>query len=418
MVNAYTTLRNSRGLLNGLDQETFAAVYTPATHWLGFTPVSKVFEELEFPSAIAFNTSPAPLREHYYDVQRSGGSDYGESPVFSGYYIEEEWQNNLLYVSRHLHDITMTLVLKSEYYGPNSWTTQLGDLPDQVEPEAISGLRYEEREAQEMANDGRRVVLSQMGFLSWYSSVHPNWKNDLEQEDVDCILKLRLDSRPKRRYIFDLSRDYHEINIPHMLNNRVPFHWCWTNAEGSSRHFVRYGPDFLSEYTILSLDYPEGPVDLRRLPQYLRWEPDLERYDVWFQDRYTGLMGGLVREFKPEWEYAIVDFSHYGAQTVDGRLARRAYAERFKAMVRRTVTGSICTFFRQNPLGVDERPSARRIVENHYLSLHLFGNKSDDRGFSELDYFLEDTVIVHKRSKNRYAPRPGQTFNTYNGMRD
>jgi hypothetical protein len=123
------------------------------------------------------------------------------------------------------------------------------------------------------------------------------------------------------------------------------------------------------------LDYPEGPVDLKRLPQYSRWESDLERYDIWFQDRYIGLVGGVVREFKPEWEYAIVDFSHYGARTVDGWLARRAYAERFKAMVRRGINGSICTFFRQNPFGIDEPPSARMIVENHYHPLHHFERK-------------------------------------------
>lgn len=165
--SAYTMLTNARGLCNGLDQETFAAVYTPSTHWLGFSPISKVVDGTEDPASMAFSVNPVPLQEHYYDVQRSGGSDDSDSPVFSGYFIEEGWQNNLLYVSRRLHDITMMLVLKNEYYGPNSWTTHLGDLPDQLDPDAISGLRYEEREAQEMANDGQRVVLSQMGFISW-----------------------------------------------------------------------------------------------------------------------------------------------------------------------------------------------------------------------------------------------------------
>ncbi|KAJ7859426.1 hypothetical protein B0H13DRAFT_1901449 [Mycena leptocephala] len=417
-VKAYTTLRSARGLLNGLDQETFAAVYSPTTHWLGFSPTSKVTEEGDDPSMIAFSVNPAPLQEHYYDVQRSGGSDDGDSPVFSGYFIEEGWQNHLLYVSRRLYDITMNLVLKDEYYGPNSWTTQLGDLPEQLQSEDISGLRYDEREAQEMADDGRRVVLSQMGFLSWYISVRPGWKDNLEQEDVDCITELRLEARSKRGYIFDLSRDYHEINIPHMLNHRIPFHWCWTNAEAGNGRFIRYGPEFWSEYTILSIEYPDGPVDLKKLPQYLEWEADLGRYDMWFQDRFAGLMGGTTREFRPEWQYAIVDFSHYGARTVDGRLARRAYAERFKSMVRRTVNGSICTFFRQNPFRIDDPPAARIVVDNHYHSLHRFGNKDDERGLSEIDFFLEETPIVRELSKNRNAPRPERTFNTYNGMRE
>ncbi|KAJ7873403.1 hypothetical protein B0H13DRAFT_2349100 [Mycena leptocephala] len=354
---AYPDRNNSRGLPFGLDQESFAAIYSPRCHWLGYSPVSRVLEESLDPSLVAFGATPVPLTEHYYDVQRSGGSDDGESPVFAGYFLNEEWQSSLLYVSRRLYDVSMSLVMKNEYYGPNSWTTQLGDLPEQLEQEDISGLRYEEQEAQEMANDGQRRVLSQMGFISWYISAWSEWKNDLSEDEIECILELRLDARPKRGFVFDLTRDYHEINIPHLLEHRIPFHWCWTESESSNGRFARYGPGFLKEYTDLTIEYPNGPVELTRLPHYSEWEADLERYDVWFQDRYAGRLGGVVKEFGPEWEYSIVDFSHYGARPVDGPFARRAYAERFKGMVKKTATGTTCTFFRQNPIRDDEPPS-------------------------------------------------------------
>ncbi|KAJ7918334.1 hypothetical protein B0H13DRAFT_1607556 [Mycena leptocephala] len=205
-----------------------------------------------------------------------------------------------------------------------------------------------------MAVDARRVVLSQMGFVNWYTSMYPTWESELDDDDLEFMRALKLDERPKRGFVFDLPRDYHEMTIPILLEHRVPFHYCWSEAAGSSGRFLRYSPDFVKEFAALTVVQPDGLVDLTELPHYNDWRADLERYDVYFQDLLSGRMGGFVRNFRPDWEYLIVDFSHYGARPVDNRNARRAYAERFRASVRRGVTGTVCTFFRQNPFKVDE----------------------------------------------------------------
>ncbi|KAJ7799846.1 hypothetical protein B0H13DRAFT_2390743 [Mycena leptocephala] len=415
---AYPERLNSRGLLSGLDQETFAAVYTPRLHWLGWSPISRVYDDGEDLSTIAFNANPVPLQEHYYDVQRAGGSDDSGSPVFAGYYLEERWQNNILFVSRRLHDIVDNLVMKSEYYGHNSWTTQFGDLPGQVQDQDVSGLRYRDYEVQEMASDARRVVLSQMGFVAWYTSACEDWEKNLDDDDLDFIQALKLEERPKRGIVFDLPRDYHEITISHLLKYRVPFHYCWTQAANTSGRFLRYSPDFVREYASLAVAQPEGLLDLTELPSYLNWQEDLARYDVYFQDRFSGRMGSLIREFKPDWEYLIVDFSHYGARPVDNLQAKRAYSERFRATVQRGVTGTICTFFRQNPFEVDEPPAVRVPLVNHYQPLSDFGAESTTEGPSERSYFFEPTPSVRELSKNCNAPRPDRKFNTFSGMRD
>jgi hypothetical protein len=223
--------------------------------------------------------------------------------------------------------------MKSEYYGHNSWTTQFGDLPGQVQDQDVSGLRYHDYEAQEMASDARRVVLSQMGFVVWYTSACEDWEKNLDDDDLDFIQALKLEERPKRGIVFDLPRDYHEITISHLLKYRVPFHYCWTQAANTSGQFLRYSPDFVREYASLAVAQPEGLLDLTELPSYLNWQEDLARYNVYFQDRFSGRMGSLIREFKPDWEYLIVDFSHYGARPVDNLQAKRAYSERFRATV-------------------------------------------------------------------------------------
>ncbi|KAJ7827584.1 hypothetical protein B0H13DRAFT_1656833 [Mycena leptocephala] len=269
-----------------------------------------------------------------------------------------------------------------------------------------------------MANDARRLILSQLGFISWYSSICPRWKEDLDGSELEFIEAFKLEDRPKRGYTFALWRDYHELNLPHLLDHSVPFHYCWTDEESSTGRFVRLNPGFLSEFETLAATQLVGPIDLRQLPHYLDWERDLNRYDVYFQDQFAGHVGGTIRGFKPDWEYLIVDFSHYGARPVENRLARRAYAERFKGLVKYSPKGTTCTFFRQNPFGIDEPPSARVPRLDHLYSLDDFGKESTGYGKSELEYFFEPTHIIRELSKNGCAPRRGRTYNTYNGMRE
>ncbi|KAJ7880500.1 hypothetical protein B0H13DRAFT_1630340 [Mycena leptocephala] len=269
-----------------------------------------------------------------------------------------------------------------------------------------------------MANDARRIILSQLGFISWYSSVCPRWKEDLDGLELEFIEAFKLEDRSKRGYTFALWRDYHELNIPHLMDHSIPFHYCWTNEESSTGRFVRLNPGFLSEFEVFAATQPVGPIDLSQLPHYLDWERDLKRYDVYFQDQFAGRVGGTIRGFRPEWEYLIVDFSHYGARPVESRLARRAYSERFKGMVKHSPKGTTCTFFRQNPIGREEPPSARTPHLDHPYPLDDFGKESKGYGKSELEYFYEPTPSIRELSKNGCAPRRGRTYNTYNGMRE
>ncbi|KAJ7854022.1 hypothetical protein B0H13DRAFT_1903834 [Mycena leptocephala] len=347
-----------------------------------------------------------------------GGSDDGDSPAFAGYFLDGAWQTHILFISRRLNDIIMDLMIKNDQYSHLPWTSQLGDLPEQLKEDKINQLSYYEHEAREMANDARRLILSQLGFISWYSSICPRWKEDLDGSELEFIEAFKLEDRPKRGYTFALWRDYHELNLPHLLDHSVPFHYCWTDEESSTGRFVRLNLGFLSEFETLAATQLVGPIDLRQLPHYLDWERDLNRYDVYFQDQVAGRVGGTIRGFKPDWEYLIVDLSHYGARPVENRLARRAYAEHFKGLVKYSPKGTTCTFFRQNPLGIDEPPSARVPRLDHLYSLDDFGKESTGYGKSELEYFFEPTHIIRELSKNGCAPRRGRTYNTYNGMRE
>ncbi|KAJ7470048.1 hypothetical protein B0H11DRAFT_2434506 [Mycena galericulata] len=398
---------------NTINVEEHAFIYEPANHWWGWAPTNSLpslSPASEDVAGFAFLQSEVELEEEYVDIPTSGGSDdedYSHNLV--GYFIPDWWRRNTVSLSRRLHDIAMTLAVRSEFYGPNAWTTKLGDMPKQVDGDLLDKIQYYNKEAQALATQARYIILGQLAFLSWFMAVQSNWESILDHDDGRFLKSLRLPERKKRGYIVYLSRDYHEVNLGFWTRNGVPFHYPWTDREKAS-----------AERGGLISKYPTSDIDLSVLPSYAEWKESLERYDVFFQDLLSGRMGEVIKEFKPDWEYRIVDFLHYGARPIDNPYQRRAYAERFKGTIRRVAFGkTICTFFRQNPLRTDEPPSARGNggIDHHHPLSH-FGvvtTRTKDVGMRA---FYEDTEQVREQVKNRYAPRgKDRTFNTFNGMR-
>ncbi|KAJ7435555.1 hypothetical protein FB451DRAFT_1062444 [Mycena latifolia] len=268
-------------------------------------------------------------------------------------------------------------------------------MPRLVGEPALNGIEYTHAEIQQKAARARRAVLSQLGFLNWFISIQSYWKYDLDQDDVNFVKSLHLDERPKRGYLFDLKRDFFEITIPHLGANDVPVHYLWTEAEENDGRFLRYSPAYLEESEELRAAQGGGIINMPDLPSYETWLPDLLRYDVFFQDLQIGRVGRILTEFRPEDDYGLVDFYGYGVRPLDSAQERRVYAERFRGLRRRGVTGKMITFHRQNPIGVDE-PIAESLA-------------------SEAEFFFESTYAVRERVKNRYAPRADRVFSPYDG---
>ncbi|KAJ7502566.1 hypothetical protein B0H11DRAFT_1907123 [Mycena galericulata] len=410
---SYPKVTDKFGGLEVLDWENYAVFYDPAHHWFGFNPadtlrpiVGTIIDPVEF----AFDQTPVRVTELYNDVQRAGGSDDGDSPDLIGYTLDAMWVSNTIYISQRLKDIAMAFVMKSSFYGPNSWTTRLGDLPDQVSVDELQDWFYLKKDAQAAAGNARRNILSQMGFVSWFMSLTPNWTSELESEDADFL--------PKRGVIFDLSRDYHEANFYHFARYDVPIHYAWTNKEEGKGRFVRYSQRFLDECVALRTGKGPGPIDLHLLPCFEALKDDLARYDVFFQDRYLGRVGEVLTSFRPSDSYYAVDFQYYGARPLDNAYERRAYATRFKGLLKLSITGRTCTLFRQNPIRKDEPAFSRDHASEENFPLTDFASASAIAASSDDGYFFDSTFLLREKVKNRCAPRPGRLFNNYNGMRE
>ncbi|KAJ7431219.1 hypothetical protein B0H11DRAFT_2386303 [Mycena galericulata] len=406
-----------------INVEEHAFIYDPANHWWGWAPTNSLpslGHTSEDIVGFVFERNEVELSEEYVDIMTSGGSDdEGYGHTLAGYFIADWWRTNTVHLSRRLHDISSTLAVHSDFYGPNAWTTKLGDMPEQVDDSLLDKLQYLSKEAQTLATRARHIIMGQLAFLSWFMAILSDWESVLDHDDGRFLKSLRLPERRKRGYIVYLSRDYHEVNLGFWTRNGIPFHYPWTDREKALGRLVRYSPRYSAEIGVLIDKYPSSNIDLSALPSYAEWKESLERYDEFFQDLFSGRMGEVINEFKPDWEYRIVDFMHYGARPIDNPYQRRAYSERFKGTIRRGAFGKvICTFFRQNPLGTDEPPSARGNGLDYHHPLSHFGiitARTKDVGMQAL---YEDTEQVREQVKNRWAPRgKDRTFNTYNGMR-
>ncbi|KAJ7604408.1 hypothetical protein DFH06DRAFT_1349436 [Mycena polygramma] len=372
--------------------------------------------DVEDPVALVFEEEPISLYEHYTDVQRAGGSDDSGSPLFVGYFLDENWVDQVTYLSGKLRTIVVALAMSTDWYGPNAWTKELGDLPGEMDYQLLRMVQTTTKEADRTSTEARRSLLAFMAFISWFMSVCPAWRDALENDDRKLVESLCLWERHKRGFMLKLSRDYHETTWSHWLEHDVPCHYVWTEEENASGRFVRYSPEFWGEYTALRMESAEaGPLDLSLLPSFQKWEQNVGRYDIYFQDRLMGRPGEIITDYNPTYDYRVVDHLHYGARPLENWHVLRAYSEKMKAKIIRSKipNGSdVCTFYRQNPIPMDnpgERPT------EHHSQLSDFAPMERGVATSEEEAYFESAAIICERIKNRYAPRVDRYYNNFNG---
>ncbi|KAJ6465891.1 hypothetical protein C8R47DRAFT_1224206, partial [Mycena vitilis] len=396
--------------------------YNPEEHWLSWAPLASPTSTWgDDPVGYLFDDEPVKLTDEYVDHYPSG--DDGEDPsvpqeIFAGHHVDQEWGNKALDVAQRLHGICVTLTRTNSFYHKGLLGRTYGDMPDEVDSDPVRLLHATELGARKAIAATKRATLSLLGFISWFQTV--KYSRSLSAADEEYVRSLRLDERPKAGVIYNLSRDSHEANLSHVLKFDVPVHIVWKEAIRKDWRFLRLRPEVWNEYATAKEANPGVVITLQDLPSYAAWKEDWDRSDWFFQNRSAGKRGDVVTVFKNGWMYQIVDFHHYGARMLTNWHEIRACAERFKAAVAYSPLGTTCTFFRQNPLGVDEPPFDRVRPNPHPHRLQDFATTEID-AISEEEIFFEATSVARERAKNLYAPRPDRMWNSYNGapsMRD
>ncbi|KAF8206728.1 hypothetical protein K438DRAFT_2013843 [Mycena galopus ATCC 62051] len=409
--------------------EDYAAYFHPGMHWLGWSsniPLDLSSEADSIwrdPAEFAFSHEEVDFLESWIDPTELGRSEseYGDARgAFVGYHLPDYWCNVASRLSERLRSVSEILAASTEWYRLNSQHGSLAILPVAVDDGTMRSLQSSRKEAERRVRGVRLIVRSQLGWLSWFTAVNHVWDHSLDAKDVEFVNLLKLPLRSKRGILFNLSRDYHEVNLRFLLANSVPFHYAWTDAEEKTGRFLRCSPQYLSEYEELA---SRGPVYFTGLPSFHLWKEDLERYDRYFQDSRSGRIGFIVTGYQPHWDYRMIDYVYYGARPIDSRTERRACAGRFKGRLVTTkfedgTSQTTCTFFRQNPIQGAIAIEDLRMPTHHQYRLSDFGLETGSIEKDKYSYFYEDPSIVREQWRTRCAPRPDRSFNTFSGRED
>ncbi|KAI5822391.1 hypothetical protein K523DRAFT_358407 [Schizophyllum commune Tattone D] len=122
-------------------------------------------------------------------------------------------------------------------------------------------------------------LLSNVGFLAWFTASMDSWKDCMGDETREFIISLALESRPLRGYLINLAVDYPWIDIAQLIEHEVPFHYIWTPAAHFDSRYLRAYP-FLVARTLewwkqkgvepTDDDILQGQGDLRAVWEYDR----------------------------------------------------------------------------------------------------------------------------------------------------
>jgi hypothetical protein len=180
-------------------------------------------------------------------------------------------------------------------------------MPGSVNIVAINVLFSNDEEAQDTAHTAKCGLLSLLGFVTWMLSVVQLKDSKLSTGDQLYLQQLHLDDRPRTGVVFNLTRDQHEINFPHWVNNGVAFHYVWTSEEAKNKHFLRFSPGYYEEVVRLREEAKGNEVSVEDLPSYSLWKDDLDGSDWIGQNLRAGKVGTVEKHFLPSMNYGIVD---------------------------------------------------------------------------------------------------------------
>ncbi|KAJ7806735.1 hypothetical protein B0H13DRAFT_1929446 [Mycena leptocephala] len=371
-------------VLAALDYTKSPVWYNPEEHWLSWIPLGRPdwSDGEDDLLAYLFDVRPIPTEANYASVYGTGSdSDDPMEP-------------------KDVFAATNTV-----WYNTNRWTGASGDVPLKIEEVLFTMVLSSEEQAQRTGEAIKRATLSCAGFIAWFQTLIRLEDTALLQEDRDFVRSLRLSDRPKVRVLYNISRDLHEANFPHLIKHRVPIHVSWMEEEKNNWCFLRLSPEVWGEFSVAKASKaPDEDISLTDLPSGAAWRTEWERSDWFFQNKHAGKRGDVVSVF------------HLEPLTNTKRI--RAYAERFKVAVTTTDRATVCTFFRQNPIRRDEPPFDCVQPQPHVHELESFSLTTDNERLDEDDIFREATEVVREQSKNIYAPWPSRPFNSFNRARE
>ncbi|KAJ6472382.1 hypothetical protein C8R47DRAFT_1221888 [Mycena vitilis] len=260
------------------------------------------------------------------------------------------------------------------------------------------------REVQITAAHGKRSMLEMFGHMgSWIATV-ADWAEGLPEPIVAKILSWNLLSRPKRGFLISMSRDWQDIDLGHLIQNKVPLYYVWGLFEAYDTRFRRLDPTVMGMYRdaceragVLSLWGDEVAGMERSFKECARFDVFLQ----WRRDPTStkNLSAPVLGQDLGPISYQVRDFDTWG---------RRSLAEDEKwqdldklyhhVVVESRFEGATVVVFQR----FHRKPRPLALL--------------DGVDFMEEDVVETDLSEIRERFKGRCAPKVGQIFDPETGV--
>lgn len=179
-------------------------------------------------------------------------------------------------------------------------------------------------ELQTAGATARRTAVDYLGFINWWTASISGWDANLDMHTTTVIKNMELHRFPKRGTLVDLEKDWHEINIPNLVQHRIPMAYPWSVSLASTPRFTSLSPHVLHAYDKCRLDkgYELHSNDLPELKDHLSVAM---KYDQFLQDVSSDGCPDPDVEFDEGWWYYVVDFQGWSRRRIPLRVAREYY---------------------------------------------------------------------------------------------
>lgn len=94
----------------------------------------------------------------------------------------------------------------------------------------------------------KRAAWDRLAFLTWWTSACDNWAVGVDEVTAERVERIVSRGRNPRGFLFDLLTDWHEMNIPFLLSQSVPFYYTFPLEARLNERFCRLNPKVLASY--------------------------------------------------------------------------------------------------------------------------------------------------------------------------
>ena len=174
----------------------------------------------------------------------------------------------------------------------------------------------------------KRAILDHIGWIRWWfhgiAKALPSLDGKVFEEFKNFLTPFQC----SRGVIFYLARDWQKINLPLLIQHRVPIFYNWMSEELIEPRFARLNPKLLATdegvdgESVSLVDLDVNDEDLMRANQASSY------YDEYLQTKDPAFKGGQLA-FEMDSKFFIIDFEGWGRRALPDDFDPSRYIERY-----------------------------------------------------------------------------------------